>query len=214
MFWGDTMHDFYLYAIDSNGKISNIDNSLENLRRILQSGYILNRRTLGMTGGGFNGTDYISLSDYDKRFENIYKDDDVFRDYTAYTMYSTKAISLMIAKDMVKVKTPKLIKPIESSPLSYFGYVLSAWDILEGLYTDLPDEVQVKGRIKEEAFRGITIPTKEIASAYSISKVKDIYLKIKEFLEKYEYYLRIYDVASIEEIKSEKDIEGIIKRSH
>ena len=208
------MHDFYLYSINANGKISNIDSSLEHLTRILSSGYILTRRALGMIGNGFNGTEYISLSDYDKRFENIYKDDDVFRDYTAYEMYSTKAISIMVDKKGLKAKVPRLIRPIESSAISFLGYILSSWDIANGLFTDLPDEVQVRGSIREDKFKGITIPSKEISMEYDIDKVREIYLKIKELLEKYEYHMSIYDVASMEEIKTEEDISGIIKRSH
>ena len=206
------MHDFYLYSVNSNGKITNIDSSLKHLEQILSSGYILTRRTLGMIGNGFNGTEFISLSDYDKRFENIYKDDDVFRDYTAYAMYSTKAVSIMVDRKSVKAKVPKLIRPIESSNLSFLGYILSSWDITNGFYSDLPDEVQVKGNIKEDKFKGITIPTKEIVLEYDIQKVIEVYKKIREYLEKYQYHMSVYDVTSLEEIK-EDDIEGIIKRS-
>ena len=92
------MHDFYLCAVNSNGKIDGIDSSVDHLGKILDSGYIYTRHTLGMTGGGFNGTEYISLSDYDKRFNNAYTNDPNFSDYTAFSLYSSKAVSIMIAK--------------------------------------------------------------------------------------------------------------------
>ena len=207
------MHDFYLYAVNSNGKIDNIDSSVDHLGRILNSGYILNRKTLGMTGAGFNGTEYISLSDYDKRFNNAYMHDDVFFDYTAFTLYSSKAVSIMVAKDMVKAKELRLIRPIESSFLSLAAFYTSALDIVHGLMTDLPDEVQVKGNIKSETFRGITIPSLEIARNYDVSKVIEIYRKIKELLVKYEYQLSIFDLNSLEKINSDDDVSRIVKRS-
>jgi hypothetical protein len=79
--------------------------------------------------------------------------------------------------------------------------------------TDLPDEVQVKGNIKSETFRGITIPSLEIARNYDVSKVIEIYRKIKELLVKYEYQLSIFDLNSLEKINSDDDVSRIVKRS-
>ena len=208
------MHDFYLYAVNSNGKIGNIDNSLYDFGKILSTGCILTRHSLGMIGCGFNGTDYISLSDYSKRFENAYKDDPRFSDYTAYELYSKTAVSLMIDKSKDKAKQLKLIRPIEDSIKSYLIFVASSWDILHGLMTDLPDEVQVRGAIGEEAFKGVTIPVKAIFENLSYQKLIEVYKKVKELIEKYEYHMGIYDVETLKPLEEERDLETIIKRSH
>ncbi len=207
------MHDFYLYAVNSNGKIDGIDSSVNHLGKILDSGYIYTRHTLGMTGAGFNGTEYISLSDYDKRFNNAYTNEPNFSDYTAFSLYSSKAVSIMIAKDLVKAKKLRLIRPIPISNLSLAAFYTSALDISHGLMTDLPDEVQVKGNIKNDTFRGITIPSLDIAVNYDISKVIEIYRKIKELLIKYKYQLSIYDLNSLEEFNCDDDVSRIVKRS-
>ena len=158
--------------------------------------------------------DYISLSDYSKRNNNAYMNDPYFSDYTAYDMYSRTAVSLIIDKSKVKAKQLKLIRPIEVSIKSYLIFVASSWDILHGLMTDLPDEVQVRGAIGEEAFRGITIPVQDILLNFDYEKLKEVYRKVKELIEKYQYQLSIYDVETMKEIPSEEDLQSLIKRSH
>ena len=200
------MDDFYLYSINARKDIRIIDLAVERLEDILKSGYILTREELGMSGHGFNGLHYISLSDYSKRNNSIVDG------YNSYNLYSTKSLSIMIDKNKVKAIEPILIKPIESAKIAYLKFVLASWGILEGMYSDLPDEVQVSERIKCDTFTGITIPTLEIARKFDIDKVKEIYKRIKILLAKYQQQMSIYDISSLEEVK-DNNIEDIIKRS-
>jgi hypothetical protein len=196
----------YLYSVNARDEDHNIETSLEHLRKILESGYILTRETLGMSGWGFNGKSYISLADYDKRNEMAYEY------YNSYYLYANNSVSIMIDPKKVDTKVPKLVEPVEFSLLSHIRFILAAWGILDGLYSDLPDEVQVKGRIKSDTFTGITIPTLMIAHNYDINKVKELYIRIKMLLEKLKYNLEVYDISSLEKLE-EDNIEDIIKRS-
>ena len=208
------MKRVFLHSVKTTGDIKDIDGSLVDLEKILATGAILTRHSQRLLGFGFNGTKHVSLSDYSKRFNNIYKDDPQFFDYTAYAMYSTKAVSIMIDPKKVKYIVPNLVKPLDISLLSALRMFGAANDMFSERISDLPDEVQVHGDICEDAFCGITIPVEDINSKFSVVKVKEVYLKIKELLKKYEYHLGIYDVGNLREITSERDIEEIVKRSH
>ena len=208
------MSNVYLHSIKTTGDIKDIDGSLVDLESILDTGAILTRRARNLIGFGFNGTKYLSLSDYDKRYNNIYYDDEVFYDYTAYEMYSTKALSIMIDKAQVKAITPNLVKPLDNSFMSFIRMYAAAFDLISERMSDLPDEVQVYGNIYEEAFKGITIPVKEINDKVSYNKLLFVYKRIRELLEKYEYYIGIYDVETLKPINEEKELEEIVKRCH
>lgn len=209
------MSKYYLHSVAATGDIKDIDKSVADLEGILATGAILTRQRRNLIGFGFNGTRYISLSDYDKRFNNVYKNDPKFFDYTAYCMYSTKALSILINKRKVKAVKPTLVDPIDNSIISLLRMFGAAHDITSQRMSDLPDEVQVHGNIYEDAFEGITIPIRDINEAYSVVKVRQVYRKIRELLKRYEYKMSIYDVENLhQEIISEKQIEDIIKRSY
>jgi len=209
------MSKYYLHSVAATGDIKDIDKSVADLEGILATGAILTRQRRNLIGFGFNGTRYISLSDYDKRFNNVYKNDPKFFDYTAYCMYSTKALSILINKRKVKAVKPTLVDPIDNSIISLLRMFGAAHDITSQRMSDLPDEVQVHGNIYEDAFEGITIPIRDINEAYSVVKVRQVYRKIRELLKRYEYKMSIYDVENLhKEIISEKQIEDIIKRSY
>ncbi len=208
------MSKYYLHSVGATGDIKDINKSVRDLEGILETGAILTRRRRNLLGFGFNGTKYISLSDYDKRFNNVYKDDPKFFDYTAYAMYSTKAVSILIDKRKVKAIKPTLVAPLDNSLLSFLRMYGAAHDLIGKRMSDLPDEVQVFGDIYYDSFRGVTIPIKDINEEYSIEKVKKVYRKIRELLKRYEYEMGIYDVDDLQhEIISTKQIDDIIKRS-
>ncbi len=209
------MSKYYLHSVGVTGDIKDIDRSVEDLEDILDTGAILTRRRRHLIGFGFNGTKYISLSDYDKRFNNVYKDDPKFFDYTAYAMYSTKALSILIDKRKVKAIKPTLVEPLDNSFLSFLKMYGAAHDLIGRRMSDLPDEVQVFGDIYYDTFGGVTIPIREINEGYSIEKVKQVYRKVRELLKRYEYQMGIYDVDDLQhEILSTKQIDNIVKRSH
>ncbi len=209
------MSKCYLHSVGVTGDIKDIDGSLIDLEGILKTGAILTRHARNMIGFGFNGTKYISLSDYDKRFNNVYKDDPKFFDYTAYAMYSTKALSILIDKRKVKAIKPTLVEPLDNSFLSFLKMYGAAHDLIGRRMSDLPDEVQVFGDIYYDTFGGVTIPIREINEGYSIEKVKQVYRKVRELLKRYEYQMGIYDVDDLQhEILSTKQIDNIVKRSH
>jgi hypothetical protein len=208
------MSKYYLHSVGATGDIKDIDKSVRDLEGILSTGAILTRHRRNLLGFGFNGTKYISLSDYDKRFNHVYKDDPNFFDYTAYAMYSTKAVSILIDKKKVKAIKPTLVEPLDNSLLSFLKMYGAAHDLIGKRMSDLPDEVQVFGDIYYDTFRGVTIPIKDINEEYSIEKVKRVYRKIRELLKRYEYEMGIYDVDDLQhEIVSTKQIDNIIKRS-
>jgi len=209
------MSKYYLHSVGVTGDIKDINHSIYDLEGILKTGAILTRHRRNLIGFGFNGTKYISLSDYDKRFDNIYKDDPKFFDYTAYAMYSTKAVSILIDKSKVNAIKPTLVEPLDNSWSSLFRMFGAAYDLISKRMSDLPDEVQVFGDIDEDAFCGITIPIKDINEQFNIEKVKQVYRRIKELLKRYEYHMGIYDVEDLQhEIVSTKQIDNIVKRSH
>lgn len=208
------MSDFYLHAINTTGDISCIFESVEYLEKILATGALLTRHALGLLGNGFNGTRYISLSDYGKRHNNVYKDDPQFSDYTAYEMYSTKAVSLAFPKENLKVVHPTLIDPLDISLLSMLKFYGASRDMLSKRISDLPDEVQVKGSITLEKASGVTIPVREINNRFKERKLLEIFKKICLLLEEYEYGFKVYDVESMEELTSSDDVLQVAKRSH
>ncbi len=207
------MSDFYLHAVRASDNIAMIDDSLRDFDKILDTGVIFTRRSRGLVGLGFNGSRYISLADYDKRFDHVNKDDKDLFDYSAYSIYSTKSVSIMIDKTKVRAVTPTLIKPIHSSFISLFKMIAASNDYTSVRMTDLPDEVQVRGNIYYKAFMGVTIPSEEIISGLSPDKLRRVYAKVRELLERYEYQLGVYNVSDMQPIDSEKDVEEIIRRS-
>ena len=208
------MSDVYLHAINTTGDIACIYDSVEHLEKILATGALLTRHALGMLGNGFNGTRFISLSDYSLRHDNVYKDDPQFSDYTAYEMYSTKAVSLAFPKENLKVVHPTLIDPLDNSLFSMLKFYGASRDMFSKRISDLPDEVQVKGSISLDKASGITIPVKEINNRFKERKLLEIFKKICSLIEKYEYTFRVYDVESMDEITTEDDVLQIAKRSH
>ena len=97
----------YLHGISTQSSSFDFEKSLEKLREILRSEFLLSRRNLGLSEAqaGFNGLDYISLCDYEKRtLENGSRDM-----YNAYYAYIYNNLALAFPKNRFDVITPKYI---------------------------------------------------------------------------------------------------------
>jgi hypothetical protein len=60
---------------------------------------------------------------------------------------------------------------------------------------------------------GITIPSEEIVTKLSPDKLRSVYIRLKELIEKYKYQLGLYNLSDMKPMDSEEDVEEIIKRS-
>ena len=94
-----TLNNYYLHAIESNGNVIPLDiqSTLNKLKKVLSTGYILSRRKMGYNSSnlGWNGLDYISLCDYEKTANNPYKDNELLKNYNSFDHYIKCSLSLM-----------------------------------------------------------------------------------------------------------------------
>lgn len=185
------MKKIYLHAIDF--KI-NFDDDYTKLKKIFESGYLLSRRLSHYSSPiGFNGLDYISLCDYDKR--NL-KALDGRSEYNAYHTYIENGLSLVL-DDKIKVIKPKIIYPhdgtiYDTCDISKIGLIKRA--------SDMPDEVQVKDKISLEHLIAITLSKEKFLMNYSKEDYLNYLKMIKELLDLYHYNVPIVDLQLIKTI--------------
>lgn len=184
------------------------------LEAILKSDAILSRRNQGLTdesNTNFSGLDYISLSDYEKRF--VCNKEKEF--YNSFYAYVRRGLSLAFPQESIKVIEPTIL-PILSKNIRDFEYMrLYGLDKTER-FTDLPDEVQVKDKLTLKDLNGVLFPCDNyMHSKLFTRKEKMIKLLleevkiVKEILEKYNKEVNIYDVDSLLEV-NEDNIENIV----
>ena len=184
------------------------------LEEILKSDAILSRRNQGLTdesNTNFSGLDYISLSDYEKRF--VCNKEKEF--YNSFYAYVRRGLSLAFPQESIKVIEPTIL-PILSKNIRDFEYMrLYGLDKTER-FTDLPDEVQVKDKLTLKDLNGVLFPCDNyMHSKLFTRKEKMIKLLleevkiVKEILEKYNKEVNIYDVDSLLEV-NEDNIENIV----
>ena len=187
------------------------------LESILKDGYVLSRRKQGYKDGeiltNFAGMDYISLSDYEKRFiSNKEKSH-----YNSFYAYVRNGLSLSFPQESIKVIEPTIIGVCTNNRDDYY-YMRELGLSKTERFTDLPDEVQVKDKLSLETLNGITFPTQEYM--YSrlftgrkkmIALMKEELECIKELLDKYNYNVDIYDVDTLEKI-TDDNIESLALR--
>ncbi len=174
------------------------------LESILKSGKVLSRRKQGYKDGEINtnfaGMDYISLSDYEKRFvcnkEKNY--------YNSYYAYVRRGLSLSFPQESLKVIEPTIIGICNKNSMG-FVYMRELGLCETERFTDLPDEVQAKDEISLDSLNGITFPTREyMCSRLFTGKKKMLELmreeidSIKELLDKYNYNVDVYDIDTLE----------------
>ncbi len=177
----------------------------EVLESILKSRKILSKRMQGYneknTTINFAGLDYISLSDYEKRF--ISNKEEAY--YNCYYGYSRRGISFSFPHDSLEVIEPTIIGVCSKRYNDFL--LMEKLGLDENRYSDLPDEVQVKDSIPLEKMNGIIFPTREfMCSKVFAKKNKMIVLlkqeleEIKNMLSEYNYETRMYDIDTLEEI--------------
>ena len=185
----------YLHGISTQSSSFDFEKSLEKLREILRSEFLLSRRNLGLseTQAGFNGLDYISLCDYEKRtLENGSRDM-----YNAYYAYIYNNLALAFPKNRFDVITPKYIDHALAG--SKFGhYVMKKCGNSKKRYSDYPDEVQVRDKIDLDFLCGITYPALTHYSHLrkSLSREKTIELMLEE-IEALTQLIYDYDYGNI-----------------
>ena len=201
-----------LHAINAYYEIYYPKINLKVLESILKDNAILSKRLQGIKdSNGFNGLDYISLCDYQKR--HIHHLNHPY--YTSYDSYIKESLSLMFPMDKLSIITPYILNIICKSKKSYRQ--MAYLGTLENTrYSDLYDEVQVKNSISLDLLCGITIPTKKLTtSLLTIDKNANRIIKhlnsLKSLLITYNHLVPIYDIDSMTELTNEEDIKQLIK---
>ena len=176
---------------------------------IVKNGEIISLRRQGKTEStSFAGLDYISLSDYEKRFlypEKLYK-------YNAFNIYSRYGISFAFNKEDLEVIIPAYCH--------FCGVYKQNLKTMKRLgnsvnrYSDFLDEVQVKDSVSLDNLSFVTFPTKMYFNReffYSKNhKYKKLLENIKQIHDILKYFnndKEIYDIDT----KIKMDEEGIIK---
>lgn len=202
-----------LHAINSSYEYNYRKINLIKLEFILKDNALLSRRLQGLNfSTGFNGMDYISLCDYQKR--NIYPIN--YPQYTSYDAYIKESLSIAFPKDKLPLITPFIIDVISQNKKGY-NQMANLGVSHKIRYSDLYDEVQVKDRISLDLMCAITIPINELNNIF-LSKDRNTqnitkYLNtIRTLLIKYDHLVPIYDIDSMTELKDEETIKKLLKK--
>ena len=204
--------DICLHAINAYYEIYYPKLNLRKLENILKDNALLSRRLQGInSSSGFNGLDYISLCDYQKR--NIYHLNNPH--YTSFDAYIKESLSLIFPIDKLPTITPYILNIMTKNKKDYhkMAYLGNNKDVR---YSDLYDEVQVKDKISLDLLCGITIPIKKLDNPiFNIDKntiniIKHLN-KLRTLLITYNHLVPIYDIDSMNELTSEETIEKLIK---
>ena len=204
--------DICLHAINGYYEMYYPKLNLKVLESILKDNALLSRRLQGITNSsGFNGLDYISLCDYQKR--NMYHTNNPH--YTAFNAYIKESLSLIFPIDKLQVITPYILNIITKNKKGYhhMAYLGNIKDIR---YSDLYDEIQVKDKISLDLLCGITIPVKKMNSPVlstdkNIQNIIKHIEKINALLINYNHQVPIYDIESMTELDSEENVKRLIK---
>lgn len=182
---------------------------LDTLDSILKSGKVLSRRLQGYPENSytnFSGMDYISLTDYEKRFI-CNKERERYNSFYAYVR---NGLSITFPHESLDVIEPTIIGICSKDARGYRKmYALGLCE--EERYTDLPDEVQVKDRVSLDKMSGITFPVESYLDTvfFRRKKVKLELIKqeiniIKELLDKYNYNdINLYNIDDLQEINDD-----------
>lgn len=185
------MDEYYAHTIRiSNFKIRDFDN----LEKILQTGYLLSRKKQRAIGyksidnnvltALFNGMNYISLCDLKMNHDGN----------SAYDMYTKRGLSLLLDRD-IPVIIPQVI---DQNDYNYFNIQSFLGN---KRYTNLIDEVQVKGSISLEHLKGMCLSLSVFSSFYKHDYQEDYLKYLNLLLEKYHYNVPIYNLDDKEIIK-------------
>ena len=189
----------YLHGIYARSDEYDSRSTLNILKHILKDNALLSSRLQRKSDNQslFNGIDYISLCDYEKRKEKFNSN------YNSYEGYIRYSLSLAFPKNKVDAIIPQLIE-IEKIG-NYYNKMRELGLSTERRYTDLPDEVQVKDRISLDFMSAITLPISKMKNPF-LNEDKTVYMVLKEIekvnklLLKYKHLVPLYDIDTLEKL--------------
>lgn len=202
--------EIYLHGIYAKSELYDSKPTIRVLKQILKDNALLSAKLQHKIGPSilFNGMDYISLCDYQKRFDKINTMDNA---YEAYIKYS---LSLIFPKDKVDVIIPQIIDIKYTD--NYYGKMKELGLSTNERYSDMPDEVQVKDRLSLDLMSGITLPISKMKNCF-LNEEKTTYMvlkeidKINELLYKYNHMVPLYDIDSFETLE-ESNVKRLVKK--
>lgn len=162
---------------------------------------------------GFNGRDYISLCDYDKK--DIEKGED--GKYNAFHTYIRYSLSLVFPKDELSVIEPTILSDVY--PVDKEGFMkMKKFGEIKGdrRFTDMPDEVQVKNKVPLTSMSALTYPThlsidEELGMGATIAKIMMDLESINKALDRFGYDVPIYDIDTFEKLDSSSSVRMLLK---
>ncbi len=205
-------NDIYLHGIGNHHStyyVPKIQDQL--LMEILDSGKLKTKKELGIDVAGFNGDEYISLCDYEKR--DIYNNQQY---YNAFYGYVLNSIAFGFPKGQFEVIKPEVIERLYGDGVRP-GQYMKHFEIMrelglseEGRYTDMPDEVQHKGSLDLGYIDRVTFPT-ETYLAYlmfrkphkKITKLEKEIRLLRDVIKSAGYNVPLVDIDSMEELTEE-----------
>lgn len=176
----------------------------EILESMLKNGAVLSRRLQGNLSDAtnFSGLDYISLTDYEKRFISNKEESH----YNSYYSYVKSGLSLCFPHESLEVIEPTIIG-VCSENRRGFEIMRELGMCEDERFTDLPDEVQVKDRIPLDKMNGILFPVDNylnsnifVKKAKMIENMKSELETIRNMLAKYHYDVSLYDTDTLIEL--------------
>ena len=200
----NSVPDGYYHPDETNQKLLQILK-----RRALLSAKLQRKRSYG----GFNGRDYVSLCDYDKRDE--YKK--FMGKYNAYHSYIRYSLSLAFPKDKLSVIKPKVLDGIYIRDLKGYEEMEKLGKSKIRRCTDMPDEVQVKDKVSLDNLCATTFPLhllKDCSNSSLDEQASIIMFEIEEIdklLSRFGYDVPIYDIDTFEELTSTSTIKMILR---
>lgn len=207
--------DIYLHAINSvPDDYYHPDETNQKLLQILKRRALLSAKLQRKRSyGGFNGRDYVSLCDYDKR-------DDYKRfmgKYNAFHTYVRYSLSLAFPKDKLSVIEPKVLNGVYIRDSKGYAEMERIGKSKSERCTDMPDEVQVKDKVSLDNLCATTFPLHLLKDfkGYSIDELSSIIMyeieEIDKLLSKFGYDVPIYDIDTFEELTSTSTIKMILR---
>lgn len=159
------------------------------LESILKSGYVLSRRLQGNFSDvtNFAGLDYISLTNYEKRYISNKEESH----YNSYYSYVKSGLSLCFPHESIEVIEPTIIG-VCSRNRRGFEIMRELGMCDDERFTDLPDEVQVKDRIPLDKMNGILFPVDNYLNSKIFTKREKMIDNMKRELEEIRNMLAAY----------------------
>ena len=199
----------YLHCLVSSRIGYNSKSSLKKLDEILKSGALESAKQRGVSCYNFCGNDYISLVDYEKRFNTKQND------YNGYNQYVKFDASIIFPKGKFDVVEPIILEHKLDKYQNYISLMQVLGEDKENRYSDLIDEVQVKDSLSLSYMNGIALPSLELLNFWksdkeNIKKLKQEVLKYKELLDKYGYSVGFYDSDTLLDLEKDENIEDLV----